>query len=294
MKQIFLFLLFIISSNIAKSQPTKEYEFVGTLQLNNQSLISFQLIFSETSPGKIDGYTVTDIYGEHRTKSKISGTFNQVTGIISFRETANVSSRSTARTDEFCFVQVNKARIKEMNGKALLQGRFTGVFSNGQKCADGSFYLISARYLEQMAEKFLQGGYIKNKDTLSRVKQQVEQLKERKDKTVLKGDETLQVVWSSNEIILDVWDGQYEDQDEISIYVDGKKILDQFVIRQQKKTLVIPFTGKVSKVEIFGLNEGLSAPCTANLFLRDGDTIISMMTELKKGEHATIRLTKAP
>jgi hypothetical protein len=176
----------------------------------------------------------------------------------------------------------------------LLQGRFKGAYANGQTCATGSFYLVSAGYLEKLSDQLLRDNGSKNKDTLSLVRQQVQQLKERKDKTVLKGNETLQVAWSSNEIILDVWDGQYEDQDEISVYVDGKKILDQFVIRQQKKTLVIPFSSKVSKIEIFGLQEGQSAPCTANIFLRDGNTTMSLMTELKKGEHATIRLTKTP
>ena len=71
MKQNVLFLFSFLLFNTSIAQVVKDYEFIGTLQLSNKTLITYKLSFKELSDGIIEGSSLTDIYGEDRTKSNI-------------------------------------------------------------------------------------------------------------------------------------------------------------------------------------------------------------------------------
>jgi hypothetical protein len=100
----------------------------------------------------------------------------------------------------------------------------------------------------------------------------------------------LNLTWKGTELIIEIWDGQKEDQDEIEVYVNDKRVLDRFTIKHEKKTIVIPLTQPENTIKIIGVSEGQSAPCTANILLRDGAKIFPLIAELKKGESTQIIL----
>lgn len=292
MKRISILFLIIFVSITAYSQNKNEYEFVGTLQLPNNEIISYKLNFKELSSGKLEGFSLTDIYGSDRTKSVVVGNLNSSLQKISFKETSNISTKSSSNEKDFCYVNVENAKMKTVRGKTIIQGAFTGRFADGKKCVNGFIYLVSTNYLEKLEKDFLNANKIKNADTLNMLKEKVSTLKDRAEKNILKSKETLNINWTSNEIILEVWDGEQEDQDEIGIYINDKKIVDQLTLKRQKKIIIVPLDEKVSVIKITGINEGLSAPCTANILLKDGAVTTPIITVLKKGESTIVKITK--
>lgn len=292
-KQNLLSLFFFFLSSAVIAQNTTEQEYIGTLQLANNDIISVKINFIQDTNGKIEGTSVTDIYGSDRTKSKIIGRINSKNNLISFKEVSNISTKSSASTTEFCFIEVKNASIKKMKGKSMITGSFVGKYTNGQKCASGTLYLINSSYLDKIAKEYASPKHIKNADSLNSIQQKVKSYRDKSEKNTLQSQEVLNVNWTSNEIIMEVWDGDQEDQDEIGIFLDDQKILDQFVLKQKKKTIVVPFTSQVSVLKIVGLDEGASYPCTANVLLRDGNNTTAIVTILKKGETTSVRLTKS-
>ena len=292
MKQNVLFLFSFLLFNTSIAQVVKDYEFIGTLQLSNKTLITYKLNFKELSDGIIEGSSLTDIYGEDRTKSNIKGKYTSGSKRISFYETRNLSTKSKSAGSDFCYVHVSNALIKTVSGKTIIQGKFTGKYSNNEKCAEGYIYLVSSSYLNRLSEHYLNPDIIKNKDTLKLIKEKYNELTDKSEKNVLKTNEVLNINWYSKEIILEVWDGQNEDKDEISILINDRQVLDRFIIKQQKKTIVVPFTGEVNKIEIVAIGEGTYAPCTANIILRDGTQNTPIVAVLKRGESTIVKLNK--
>lgn len=290
MKQYLIFIFSFFIQNNLISQEVKKHEYIGTLQLSDKTLITFKLSFKELSGGAIQGTSLSDIYGADRTLSKIEGSISPDKKIISFREVGNVSTKSQADLNTFCFIEVKNAKIKTSRDKNIIQGSFVGKFNSGKKCAEGYVYLISADYVNKLADDLLTSKTIKNPDSLAMIKRKVDELKNRTNNHILKGNESLNLTWSSSDIIIDVWDGQKEDADEISIHINGEQVLDKFIITNQKKTIIVPIKNKMSTVTITAISEGNSAPCTANIILRDGKQEIPITAVLKKGESTKVNI----
>lgn len=292
MKQYLLLIFSFIIQNHLISQEVKNYEFIGTLQLSDKTIITFKLNFKEDADGSIKGTSLSDIYGADRTLSKIEGRISKDKKTISFKEIGNLNTKSQADVGTFCFIEANNAKLKTVKDKTIIQGAFVGKFKSGKKCADGYLYLMSSDYINKLADELLTSKNIKNKDTLAIIKKKVDDLKTQTNNNIIKSNETLSLTWSSQEIIIDVWDGQTEDKDEISIDINGKKVLDKFIITNQKKTLIVPIKEPISTIKITAVSEGNTSPCTANLKLRDDKNETSLVAVLKKGEFTTVKINK--
>ncbi len=292
MKTKFFIFLIVINYSWSFAQTNNEFEFAGTIQLVSNEVITYKLNFKKMPNGNIRGTSLTDVYGEDRTSSSIVGSINEKNNTISFKETKNITTKSTSNEEEFCYIELNNAKIKTVKNKTIIQGIFVGKFSSGKKCASGNVYLISTNYLNEIANTYINKKYIKNSDTLKSIQNRIADMQEKAIKTELKGKEELKINWSSKEIIIEIWDGEREDLDEVEIYVNDNKVLDRLILKQKKKILVLPFTEESCILKIVGVDEGTSAPCTANILLRDNNDATPIVTVLKRGESATIKLTR--
>lgn len=292
MKQYLILIFSFIIQNHLISQEVKNHEFIGTLQLSDKTIITFKLNFKEDADGSIKGTSLSDIYGADRTLSKIEGRISKDKKTISFKEIGNLNTKSQADVGTFCFIEANNAKFKTVKDKTIIQGAFVGKFKSGKKCADGYLYLMSSDYINKLADELLTSKNIKNKDTLATIKKKIDDLKTRTNNNIIKSNETLSLTWSSQEIIIDVWDGQTEDKDEISIDINGEKVLDKFIITNQKKTLIVPIKEQISTIKITAVSEGNTSPCTANIKLRDDKNETSLVAVLKKGESTTVKINK--
>jgi len=273
-------------------QGNKNFEFIGALQMQEGVVISYKINFKELQGGEIEGTSFTDIYGDNATRSKIVGKYSAKGNSISFHETENISTKSISDVNEFCFVIVENAKIKTLKGKKIIQGTFTGKFNNKQNCSEGNIYLVSSDQIEMGYDKLVNSQMVKSNDSLKLVAEKYNALIKTSKETKLHANENLKLMWSSEEIIFDVWDGLNIDNDKISIIINEKIILENFVIGREKKRLVFPFHEDSCIIKIIAVNEGEIAPNTVNIILIDKETTTPVLTSLEKGEFTLIKIEK--
>lgn len=289
--RIFVCTILVINQSLAQDTKSYQHEYVGTIKLSTNQILSYKLNFNMSDDGKIEGYSITDIYGDKRTKTKITGQITGKLNKISFNELNNISTKSSADKKSFCYIRVNNAKITSLSSKQIIQGQFVGYFENKTKCESGEIYLISTKTLDILAKQFINENK-KKIDTNLVSNKKIESLKKLSETNILKSNEKLNLQWISEEIILEAWDGEREDLDEIEIYINGNKILDKFILRKEKKIIVIPIKEKITDIRIVGIGEGASAPCTANIILRDNSSFHSIITVLKKYESTYVKINK--
>lgn len=291
-KQILCLLIIILSFTTIDAQVPKINSLIGTLQLADNTIITYKISYEETATSTIKGNSLTDIYGADKTVTAIEGRINHKEKKISFKETANISTQSKSDEALFCYIEVVDARMREVAGKTIIQGKFTGKLPSGKTCASGTIYLVSASYIDKLAQQLLTPKNIKNKDTLNMLKEKFNETKEPLYYNQIGSKNNLNLTWKGTELIIEIWDGQKEDNDEIEVYVNDKRVLDRFTIKRERKTLIISLTQPENIIKIVGVGEGQSAPCTANILLRDGAKIFPLIAELKKGESTQISLKR--
>ena len=138
---IFLTLLFFISNSFFGQA---NYEFFGILKLNgdSKSMISYRINFEEKN-GKIKGYSITDLEGDHETKNVITGTYDAKSKIFNFKENEILYTKSTFSQNSFCFINY-VGKIKLVNKNSKLEGDFKGIFKNNSTCINGTLSLIGS------------------------------------------------------------------------------------------------------------------------------------------------------
>jgi len=289
----FYLLIFVFCSYSCIAQESTEYEFIGTLELSNHSTISYKLTFKDIGDGKIEGFSVTDFMGGHRTKSKITGVFDHKEKKLSFEETQNVITKSDAEPENFCYVHVKDARIKMTKGKSIIQGSFKGQFPNGGSCISGYIYLIGSDFLFKKLDKRLKLlEKTKVIDSTKSANASSAKLKEQLEENFLSAGEELKVNWVSDEIILEIWDAEKVDQDKITIFVNGSTILRNYQVEKAKKIIRIPFEADTYTIRILAESEGKTPPNTTHVLLVDDTQLIPIVTNLQKGEQTTILLQR--
>lgn len=99
--------------------------------------------------------------------------------------------------------------------------------------------------------------------------------------------------WSSDEIVLDVWDGSRVDGDIITVLFNGKAVLSGYTLSNEKKKLHIPLSGKGTyTVTIIANNEGNESPNTADMLLTDGSKQFPIVAYNTVGKQAVIKIVK--
>lgn len=262
-------------------QDGNNYEFIGMLKLSESGIIPYKITFKKNSESKIEGFSITDFYGSNKTKSKIEGSVSKKQNNITFTETENISTISNANPKDFCYIHVKNASIKRKNGKTIMEGVFYGKFNNDSNCAKGTIYLVGTDVLDK----------IKKHDTALN-KTNAVNLLNKTNQTFLTADHKLNINWQSQQIILELWDAAAFDNDAITLKIDEKPILENYIIEREKKIITVPFATNLCTIKIYAVSEGKNPPNTVNVILRDSVTSHAIVTKLKKGESSTVIIKK--
>ncbi len=287
-KQIFLtFFLIFFSQVFSQAQS----EFIGTLKLNDTSFISYRLHIVDTG-GKLYGYSITDIGGNFETKSNITGNYNRKTGAFDFKESGIIYTKSVVDKYDFCFVNF-KGKLPSLSGTKTFKGKFKGLYSDGKECISGDIEMSSLQKLvkkavtvdkkiqkmkQVSAEKKARISVAKSIDTLSM--------------NVLKESQNMSLFTKDQVIRIEVYDSGREDGDRISIFANKRRVLDNYTVLNQHKTIEVPITAQETEIEIMAENEGDAPPNTAHIQIRDSENEIQTITKLKKGKRTKITILK--
>ena len=265
-------------------------KYAGFIKLKDTLLIKYKLEFKEDK-GAISGFSLTDFGGPHETKSKIVGTYDKNSKLLSFKEVEIIYTKSPVSLDTYDFCNVIFEPVKFKLGSDKLSGNFKGKFSDGTECINGEIVMGSVEKISNRIDKFT-NRVKKSKRIADSTKQKVQNLKilDTVNLNVLKKGEVTSVIVKSSDVKFLVYAAGQIDDDIITIKQDGKPILSKYRITDKKKILNVNMNQEKISLTIHSDSEGTIGSNTAIIEIVNGDNTIKTMTNLKKGEITKIHL----
>ena len=276
-----ILLTIVFTSTLSLSQNT--FSYLGTLILSNNTPISFSLELQENN-GIVNGYSITNINTIDETKSEISGLYFKKDKSIQLQETQILQTKSEATLNTFCYISLNLS-FKGKFGTKRLEGTFTGNFLDSIECAKGKIVLMERKKLEKKIKK------IKKKEEKKYNKKYQDTSLVRKTKILKDGDDFM-INWEGNKVKLFIWDANLEDGDKIQLTINGNIILDNFETTNKRKKIKYKLVEGENIIEIKATNLGTSPPNTSRIELVDSKTKYPIITQLKLGKTAVIKIIK--
>ncbi|GAA4810432.1 hypothetical protein [Litoribaculum gwangyangense] len=290
MTKNFIFSLFIfISFNCSYSQDT--YEFIGGIKLNDTTSITYRVLLN-LNHSEVYGYSITDLGGEHETRSNIFGEYDNDKRELSFRETGIVYTKSPVSQQDFCFINTTVKGF--LFGKTkMIKTKFVGLFSDNTKCIDGELFMSSVEKVEKQMEKVTKKLNKTNRIPDS-IKQKINPIKlmDSLNMNILRKNQVLSMFSKANQVKINIYDGGKLDGDKITIMVNGKPYLTNYEAQSHKKNLVLNLIEDKTSVVIKALNEGSIKPNTIVVELDDQKNTIKALSNLKTGETTRIDILK--
>lgn len=285
----FLTFTILLLTNVSFSQ--ENYDFIGVIQLPDNGIISYRVFFTEMN-GDINGFSVTDLQGDHETKSIISGKIDKENDKLTFKESEIIYTKSDELTSDFCFIHF-KGKLKLNNSKALIEGSFEGLYNDGVKCTDGSIKLVGEDALYKKANKLTKKINKTNRisDSIKSSFSPVKMINDLKMNT-LNSNNNINVYTTSENYSIKLWDAGKEDGDKIFIYLNGKILISKYEVIKQVKEIDIKLVKGVNVLKIVAYNNGKIAPNTAKMIITDGTLEHDLSTNLSKGEFAKITIIR--
>ena len=288
-KYFVFILILLLFSEVIYAQNEQEY--LGIIKLNDSSFISYRLNLLENN-NLISGYSITDIGGDHETKSNITGEYNDKTNMLSFKEVGIIYTKSEVSDYDFCYINF-EGKYKNINSKKNIEGKFIGLYNDGSNCINGEIKLRNIEKIEKKAEKIdklIQKSKRVDKTIKSSVS--VTQTLDSLKMNILKPNQNLTMFSASYELKLNIYDAGKVDGDKINIYVNGAIFLRNYIVDKNIKQLIIPLNSKSTLIEVVALNTGTISPNTAKIEIVDQKNNINTLTRLKKGEKTSITIVK--
>lgn len=285
-----LFLLLFFSINLLQAQEV--YEYVGGVKLNDSLVIPYKLNFTETN-GLIKGYSLTDLGGEHETKSNIFGEYIEDKREFSFKEVGIVYTKSPVSQQDFCFLNFT-AKSFVLGKTNRIVGNFIGLFSDNTECINGVLMLNSAEKVQARINKVAKK-INKSKKVADSIKEKINLIRvmDTLGMNILRKNQTLSVFTKSKKVDLVVFDSGKQDGDRITIIVNGIEILSNYKANREEKIIPINITKNVNHIVIKANNEGSIAPNTIVVELRDNENNIRALSNLKTNDKTQIDILKA-
>ena len=290
-KHLFSSLIILLFSNLLIGQKIQEHSFIGTIQLLDKSMITYKIEFDEMADGSISGKSVTDFSGPHRTESEITGKINRDENTITFNELSNLTTKSDFPSDDFCYVHLYNARVKIKEEKSIIQGHFYSRYANGEKCIEGDIFLMVGEYFFDKV-KSVSNKKMVPKETRDKIKETLKESRENTRNTVLKEDDNLTVIAEGDNLMIRVWEDEYLDGDRVSVYLDEKPILRNYLIKSSMKQLLVPVVKDTTILRIVADNEGRLPPNSANFIILNSETEVPIKLQLNEGKEATIKILR--
>ena len=280
MRYILLIIITFISTSIY-SQNT--FSYLGTLILSNNTPISFSMELQEDN-GIVNGYSLTNMNTPDETKSEISGLYFKKDKSFQLQETQILQTKSEAALNTFCYISMNVS-FKGKFGTKRLEGTFTGNFLDSIECAKGKIILIERTKLEKKIEKI-------KKKVEKKYNEKYQETSLVKRTQILKDGDDFTINWEGNKLRLFIWDANMEDGDKIQLTINGNIILDDFETTNIRKKIKYKLLEGENTIEIKATNLGTSPPNTSRIELVDNKNKYPIITQLKLGKTAIIKIIK--
>ena len=284
-KPIIFLTIFFITSFLS----AQDHEFSGLLKLNDSLVINYKVALQENK-GVLEGYSITDMGGEHETKSLVQGRYNKEANTLSFSEYGIVYTKSPVDTQDFCYVNF-MGKVRDLDKK--IEGAFKGRFSDGETCINGDLMLMNTEQLDKIAKRV--DKKINKKKRLKEYADKGVSVKKAMDtisQSQLKSNESLSFFSDNKNYTLILDDAGDADGDRVTISLNGDIILRNQEIAKEPIELNLSIDQFPSTLKISALNSGTIAPNTINIQLKDGDKLLKTLSNLEAGESSQLIIRK--
>ena len=242
---------------------------MGFLFMEDYRPISYRVVIEEKD-GLVNGYSITGSGTSFETKSELSGTF--IKKEIKLKEFQIISSKSEEPLSNFCFIDFTV--IKEKKG---FSGDFLGAFPDGRSCAEGKIVFAKKSKLDKKIAK------------AKKLQEVITKRLENKP-VLLKSGDVHQIGWENKKLRIELWDSAIEDNDRISVLLNGVVFLDNKEIKNKKEVLKLELLSGENILEFVAENEGESANNTTRIELIDRKTKHPILSELQVGKRVKIKI----
>lgn len=286
------------------------YSLKGFMGVQGGESFTYRLDLKDSAGNLLSGYAYTYLDEKKDVKAYVIAEADRSQKTLKIRETTIVHNHYFQSRATICLVEAllsYSAAEKNLSGPLI-----TMTAGNGASCARGSISFSNTAELEQLfhpaqTEKTPPVTAVKTEpkkparviyDTTTKARQpkpavvqpakpvakQPDQITEGKDKTYY---------WEDSEIVLELWDGNNEDNDQVTILYNGETVLQHYILKREHKQLHLPVGGNgLNIITVIAENEGGDPPNTANILLRDGDTSYEIIAHNTIGKKALIRIRK--
>ncbi len=289
-----LLLSCLFCSFLLHAQANK-FTLTGTLTMETGEQFPYKITGTD-SAGTLKGFAFT-YEAPNETKVAIRGKIDKQRQKITFRETEIIFSHDVHTTAFMCLLH---ASLENKNN--ILSGPANGEEADNTACTPGTLSFGKAEEInnlfsshDQYDMEVTMGGP-KKKDTLIMHKKEMAPVaaapeQEKQEKITAGVEKTFN--WTSDTIVVDVWDGGEYDGDRVTISLDDVPYLTRYVIQKAKKRLYIPLpaTG-THTLAIRADDEGMEPPNTANMTLIDGEQRYNIIAYNNKGQISLVRIKK--
>jgi hypothetical protein len=279
-----IFVLFFLTYSDINAQQ----EYLGVIKLNDSAFISYRVNFEILKDNTVKGYTVTNMGGAHETKSYLEGSYDEKEKSLFFKEVGVEYTKSDITTYDFCFVHFT-GKLKNSNGQQVIEGPFSGKYSDGESCIDGEIMLKNMDKIEKLAKKV--DKKIQRSDKVSdSIKENISlvNLIDQNGLNVLKSGEKTTIFAKNDALKLTIWDAGKLDGDKLSIFYNGKNLINNYAIKKSKKTINLKLNKGENILKFRADNIGEIAPNTAKIEIAIGDKVIDLLSNLNKGENTSL------
>ncbi len=273
MRTLFISILFIALTNALSAQHCT---FTGKMQIKDGETLPYRLSL-DVAGVNIKGVSITTQDGKEL-KARIKGVINKDKNIMVLAETGPVGKLPDSI--EMCyFNSILKWKLKK--GRYVLSGAFVGKDRKNNPCSQGS---VSLEAPESECAALLPAPQMPvQKDSVDAAIFNAAEVTAGRDK---------RIEWQTGSCILELWDGGLEDGDVVSVLVNGKPLLTDYVLTAERRKFNLSVSEKLTTITIVAGQEGANPPNTAELQLTDGEQVHRLTAFNKKGNSASIILVK--
>ncbi|MES2701211.1 MAG: hypothetical protein V4649_01145 [Bacteroidota bacterium] len=300
---------------------TKRVTLNGFIQVRKGLTIPYRLELTD-SLGYISGNSVT--YKEpDEARAVISGMLDKKSKKLVFKETELLYSKGFHPEAFMCMVN---ARLQYTAGGRGLNGPLTSAEADNTKCATGTIIFSNENELKILfaavlpaidtakatnappAEKEQEvppteervNEYDMVVTMKKKVKKDTAAVKKQAEPAATAPAVTDKITaglgktyeWTTDTVVIDVWDGGNIDGDRISLVLNGKPVLSNYYLIKERRQLRLPLAAGMNTLTIQADNEGADAPNTASLLLTDGMKQYSILAYNPKGNSSVVTIKR--
>jgi hypothetical protein len=313
MKRYFLAVFLFTGTPLLCAAQKNHYLLKGFMGVQGGESFTYKLDLKDSTGNILSGYAYTYSKETNDVQAYVIAVVDRGNKTLSIKEKDIIRNNYFESRATICLVEaVLTYSAKENTISGPLITRTSG--NNGANCSSGSISFNTATELSQLfnpqitrQEELPVAASPKKSPAPARKPEQQEvnpfignsvkpaqqALPEiKKPDNITEGKDKM-YTWQSDDIVLEIWDGNTVDNDKVNVLYNGQEVLTNYTLTKEKKKLTFPVGGnELNIISVIAVNEGSEPPNTANILLTDGTTSYEVIAHNTVGKRASIKIRK--